>query len=99
MKVPEPLASILRTHFNVNAFTSDWPASLQRELNRPESREREQAFRHQLARAIVHRSISVEDYEELRGEDFDTVDELQQWLATVWKRLYGSADSCSEIGG
>ena len=95
-KVPEPLASILRTHFDVNAFTPDWPASLQRELRRPESRQREQAFRCQLANAVLHRSIKIEDYEKLTGEDFDTQDDLQRWLTNVWERLYGDADPRSE---
>jgi len=95
-KVPEPLASILRTHFDVNAFTPDWPMSLQRELRRPESREREQMFRRQLADAVLHRNLKIEDYEKLTGEDFDTEDELQRWLAEVWKRLYGDRDPRSE---
>ena len=95
-KVPEPLASILYTHFDVNAFTPDWPTSLQHELARPESREREQMFRRQLADALLHRSITIEDYERLTGEDFDTEDDLQRWLAEVWKRLYGERDPRSE---
>jgi hypothetical protein len=95
-RVPEPLASILRTHFDVNAFAPDWPASLQRELGRPDSREREQMFRRQLADAIMRRNIKIEEYEKLTGEDFDTEDGLQRWLAEVWKRLYGEMDPRSE---
>jgi hypothetical protein len=94
--IPEPLAGILRTYFDVNAFTSEWPQSLQRELGRPESSQREQMFRRQLAEAVVDRNIKPEDYEKLTGEDFDTQDDLQKWLQEVWKRLYGDRDPQSE---
>jgi len=89
--VPEPLATILYTHFNVNGFTEDWPASLKNELSRPESRERERLFRSQLAEAIFHSSVTPEDYEKLTGGSYDSHDDLQIWLLEVWKLLYGDA--------
>ena len=97
-KVPEPLASILEAYFNVNAYTSDWLESFQFVLSRPDSksREREQQFRRQLADAVLHRSVTKEDYELLTGEDFDTQDDLQRRLEEVWKQLYGDKNPRSE---
>jgi hypothetical protein len=88
--LPEPLASILRRHCNVNAFSDNWPDALKRELNYAGDPERAALFREQLAHAILHNAITPEQYEELTGEDFDTQEELNRWLHELWGDLYGS---------
>jgi hypothetical protein len=87
--VPEPLATILSLYFEVNSFTADWPASLQSYLNDPASKERERLFRTQLAEAILHDTVTPQDYEKLTREDFDTPEDLRRWLKEVWRDLYG----------
>jgi hypothetical protein len=90
--IPELLTSVLRRHFNVNGFERDWVETLHSELNWSGEPERAQLFRQQLATAILHNTITPEQYEELTEEDFDTQAELKQWLRDVWKKLYGNED-------
>ena len=82
---------ILRAHFDVNSFGANWLKSLKSELSHPQSRAHAAAFRNDLARAITHHTISPALYEELTGEDFDTPDELEDWLREIWQNLYGDA--------
>lgn len=89
--IPEVLADVLRRHANVNAFTKDWPQAMRLELFSSNNPEREQLFRCQLAEAILNDTITPAQYERLTDEDFDTPEDFQNWLLTVWKALYGDA--------
>jgi len=84
--VPEPLATILYTYCNVNAMTEHWVDSLKIGIRHSESQGR--LFRSQLANAILHRSITPDDYERLTEEDFDSQDDLQAWLRELWPQLH-----------
>jgi hypothetical protein len=44
-------------------------------------------FKSQLREAIDDRLISLEDYEELTEEDFDSQEDLQAWLEEFWAEL------------
>jgi hypothetical protein len=94
--VPDPLASVLERHLNVNGFVADWPQALMRELLGHKNPRQEEMFRHQLASAILSKSITPKQYEALTGEDFDTRDDLDAWLRELWKTLYGERPVSTE---
>jgi len=84
--VPILFADTLRRHFNVNAFTKDWIEDLKRELS---NTHRDVQFRSELADAILKDTITPAQYEHLTDEDFDTQEDLNKWLRSVWQDLYG----------
>jgi hypothetical protein len=84
--VPALLADILERYCNVNAFPEHWPQNLKIELsNNPL---KEEQFRHELADAIMHDTITPDQYEKLTDEEFDTQQELNVWLRSLWQTLY-----------
>jgi hypothetical protein len=88
-EVPNPLASILQRYCNVKAFGAQWPKLLMIELINHKDPQHEKLFRNQIAFAILHSTISPEQYEALTGQDFDTQKDLNEWLRELWKELYG----------
>lgn len=87
---PSTLEHILHRHANVNAITADWPAALKRELYHPKAHDRAHVFRRELARAILHSTISPDDYERLTRESFDTQEEVNARLREIWRGVFGS---------
>ena len=85
------LEDILHRHANVNAFTANWSERLKRELFSPNFPDRATLFRRELAAAILHNTITPAEYERITGEDFDTQDELNQWLREIWRSVFGAA--------
>lgn len=86
--VSEMMERILKSHFDVNAFDENWVESLQRTLNHPNFPNRAREFKSELASAILDHTISPAQYEKLTGEDFDTPEDLEEWLREVWQKLY-----------
>jgi hypothetical protein len=86
--IPEPLADVLQRHCNVNAFVKNWGERLRAELLDSRNVSKEDLFRSQLTEAIQYGTLTPEDYEDLTGEDFDTQEELQEWLCTIWREVY-----------
>ncbi len=85
--VPEPLADALRSYCNVDALDAIPRLG---DFLRRKDRAREAALvRSQLAEAILRRTLSPEQYEELTGHDFDSPDELDRWLRQLWRDLFG----------
>ena len=83
--VPEPLAEALRSYCNVNAL--DAIPRLRDFLRHDEHYAAR--VRGQLADAILKRTISPAEYEELTGHDFDSPDDLDRWLRQLWTDLFG----------
>lgn len=96
--VPELITSVLRRYFQVEVFTSDWQESLKRELNNPKFPDRASQFREQLAEAILHRTITPKQYEELTDEEFDTPEALEEWLRELWRDFYGDEPISARCG-
>jgi hypothetical protein len=85
------LEGVLRRHCNVNGFARDWPQKIVRELNAMKSPpDAAKIFREELAQAILNHTLSPQDYEALTDEDFDTPEELEDWLREFWRKLYGT---------
>lgn len=88
MPVPEPLNKVLEAYCHVNATNiellaehyklDDWSYS------KPE------LFKEQLRSAIKSRSISIMEYDEITKEEFDSMDELYEWLIEVWNQVVDS---------
>jgi hypothetical protein len=87
--VPDPLGSVLKRHLNVNGRTADWPGEILSDLMGHRNPNQEANFRHQLADAILHDTMTPAQYEGLTREDFDTQQDLNAWLREVWRLLYG----------
>jgi len=48
-------------------------------------------FKEQLRLVIRQRSISIKEYDEITCEEFDSLDELYNWLKEVWKHVVGES--------
>ena len=83
--IPDPLADLLKSYCNINAVSiSDLTHDLHNSINSEIVKE----FRQQLADAINKKTISLKQYEELTGKDFDTQEELNLWLQELWNELF-----------
>lgn len=85
--IPEVLAYFFSTHLNVNGFTRDTFLRFRKGL--AADPERAELFRSQFLHTILTDSITPAQYELLTGQDFDSQEELNDWLREVWKTLYG----------
>lgn len=86
--VPEPMASLLAAHCNVEAL--DLIPDLREYLQRPGNTEAP-LFRRQLAHAILNSTIKPREYERLTNQDFDSQQELDTWLRQLWSGLFDDA--------
>ena len=89
-KVPEPLAAIFYTYLDVNGFTEHWRDSLKHGVSQLPMEGGGDLFRNQLADAILHQTVTPENYEKLTGQTFDAQQDLQKWLLELWEVLYGN---------
>ncbi len=88
--VPEPLRSVLESCFNVEVQGRDWIGSIRNVAAR--SGEDGRLFRRQFAHAILHQSVSPDDYYAITQDpNYPTVAELDERLREVWARLYDNA--------
>ena len=88
--VPEPLRSVLETCFNVEVQGRDWIGFIRNVASR--SGENGLLFRRQFAHAILHQSVSVDDYYAITQDpNYATVAELYDRLREVWAWLYDNA--------
>jgi hypothetical protein len=88
--VPEPLRSILESCFNVEVQGRDWIGYTRNVAT--SSGDGGRAFRRQFARAILHQSISPDDYYAVTQDpNYPTVAELYERLREVWAWLYDNA--------
>jgi hypothetical protein len=84
--VPKSLAHALRTYCNVNAL--DAIPHLRAFLRRAENEKEAALVRRQLADAILKQTLTPQQYEELTGQDFDSLEELTDWLRQLWRDLF-----------
>ena len=89
MSVQEPLRNILEAYCHVNAINIELLAKHYR--SEDWSYSQPDLFREQLRSAIENRSISIQEYDEITKEEFDSVDELYDWLIEVWNRVIGGS--------
>ena len=83
--LPNALVHYLKTYCNVNAPLID---DLRKIIRKEKSPERSKEFRFQLADAIVLQNISLSQYENLTDEDFDTQEDLTNWLRELWSEIF-----------
>lgn len=87
MPIPEPLHKILESYCHVNATNvellaihckrDDWSYCT------PD------LFKDQLWSVIQRRSCTVAEYNEVTKEEFDSEEELYDWLVEVWNQTVG----------
>lgn len=83
--VPETLAHDLKTYCNVNAPLID---DLRKLIRQPKFPKRSQEFRQQLADAIVQQNITPDQYKALTDEEFDSQEDLINWLRELWVEIF-----------
>lgn len=88
--VPELLAHILQACCHVDGGGDGWIESLQRTLNHPRFPGRGDQFKQELATAILHRTISPEEYERLTDAAYDDQKDVDRELHDLWQHLYGN---------
>lgn len=86
---PDLLERILSRYYHIEVLSSDWLETLKRALDAPKFPNREKEFRHQLAYAILNRTISPSQYEKLTDFDSETEEEVVHELTELWMHLYG----------
>ncbi len=87
MPVPEPLKKILESYCHVNATNIELLAEHCKKTDWSYSEP--ELFKNQLKEVILNRSISVREYDEMTKEEFDSEDELYEWLLEVWNLVVG----------
>jgi len=88
--IPEPLRSVLESRFNVEVQGSGWIDFIRSYAAGAGDEGR--LFRRQFAHAILHQSISPEDYSAVTQDpNYPTAAELYERLREVWARLYNNA--------
>ena len=87
--IPEPLRSVLEGRFNVEIQGRDWIDSIR--AYAATTGEGGRLFRRQFAHAILHESVSPDDYYAVTQDpNYATAAELYERLREVWARLYGN---------
>jgi hypothetical protein len=87
---PDLLESVLRRYCHVEMSVENWPEYLREELTALKFPRREKEFRHQLAKAILDKSIDTNQYEKLTDLEVETEEEVVQELMELWMHLYGN---------
>ena len=88
--IPEPLRSVLEYRFNVEIQGSGWMDSIRSYASL--TGEDGRLFRRQFAHAILHQSISPDDYYAVTQDpNYPTAEELDERLREIWDRLYDHA--------
>ena len=88
--IPEPLRSVLESRFNVEVQGSGWIDFIRSAASASE--DGGCLFRRQFAHAILHQSISPEEYSAVTQDpNYPTAEELYERLREVWARLYNNA--------
>ncbi len=89
MNIQGPLAKLLRIYCNVNVFDVQ---QLAKDLREGELDRNEAAlFQSQLSQAILNHTLTPEVYKGITGDnEYNTQDELEDWLREMWKEIYGN---------
>lgn len=87
-KIPEPLATILSTYCDVNAF--EMVDCLHGDIrNKKIALEDARLFKEQLRDAIVNKTITTHEYKSLTGDsEYITQEDLQGWLRELWSKVF-----------
>jgi hypothetical protein len=84
------LESALERYCHVESLGTDWQECLKRELSHPRFLHRHKEFRHQLAYAILNKTISPSEYERLTDLELETEEEVVNELTLLWQHIYGN---------
>lgn len=85
MTIKEPLRTILKKYCHVETYD---PELIRNVISSGEGFPYDvRLFKAQLREAIDNKLISVEEYEYLTDEDFDSQEDLQHWLEVFWSEL------------
>lgn len=85
MSIKEPLKTVLRKYCHVECY--DPKLIRDAIISGKGFQYNVEAFKYQLREAIDNRLVSLEEYEELTEEDFDSQEDLQAWLEEFWAEL------------
>lgn len=84
------LQDVLRRYYHVEVLGADnWVQDLLSFLRATKFPCREKEFRHQLAYAILNKTISPSQYEKLTDLELETNEEVVKELTELWTYLYG----------
>jgi len=85
-EIPEPLRNILNDYCHVEWL--DEMNELNKDLSSKDWAYNAGLFKTQLRDSINNLSFSLSDYEEVTNHDFDSEDELVNWLKTIWETAF-----------
>ena len=82
------LQYVLRLYYHVEVLLD--MQELKQYISNDKFQNRNAEFKKELAEAILERHISTQKFEKLTGEDFETQEEVNEFLKTeIWQPLYG----------
>lgn len=89
-EIPEPLRSVLEYRFNIEIQGRGWMDSIRAYAALTGDGGR--LFRRQFAHAILHHTLSPDDYYAVTQDpSYSTAEELDERLREIWARLYDGA--------
>jgi hypothetical protein len=84
------------TFMNVNALDPGWEDRLVRNFTTPPFTEGKLQFRRGFAKSVLGQ-LTLDEYEESTGWDFETDEEFRAHLWKYWRLLYGNDDPAAEL--
>ncbi len=85
--IPEPLRSMLKSHFHVELFWTHWHEDIQASLSSDPKMAAD--FREQFAELIVEGKMPPEQYAEITNDDYSDAADLNTWFRELWVEIYG----------
>lgn len=79
---------VLRNYVNVNGRSADWIEAIRSFVAKDPQREAQ--FKSELDAAVEHDALSAKEYEDLTDEDFDSQEDLVEWLQDLRGQIYPS---------
>ena len=76
---------------DINALTADWENDFVNAMGTHRSTSTRESFRRGFAKSLCGQ-LTRGEYEKATGWDFDSDDEFQEHLKTLWGKFYGDAD-------
>ncbi len=84
------------TFMNVNALGPGWEEDLVTNLSIPPYTEGRVQFRRGFAKSVLGQ-LTLDQYEESTGWDFETDEEFRAHLWKYWRLLYGTDDPAADL--
>jgi hypothetical protein len=81
---------------DINALITNWETDFVNAMKTHRSTSTRESFRRGFAKSLCGQ-LTPREYEKATGWDFDTDEEFQAHLKTLWGKFYGDADPADSL--